>query len=124
MKIKRKDGTIAEVDDGYILRDGETLSVGLMLMDARRGMVHDGHGNVAGMRPGFLFYDNEQDDLAREDAYRQYATDISERWRGRQKAGNGSNQTPPEPQTFANPEAARAAAYAEYNRTIQERWRR
>ena len=77
---------------------------------------------LPGQRPGFLVCDNAADDQAREDAYREYAATVSERWR--QPQGQRSNRTQPEPQTFDNPEAARAAAYAEYDRTICERWRR
>jgi hypothetical protein len=122
MMIKARDGTIREVGDNYILADGESLAVGLMFMDGKRGMVHDGRGNVAGMRPGFLFCDNEADDQAIEAAYREYAATVSERWR--QGPGQRSSPVRTEPQTFANADAARAAAYAEYSRTIQERWRR
>ena len=111
------------VDDDYILQDGEAMVVELLFMDARRGMIHDGHGNPAGQRPGFLISDNEADDQAVEAAYREYAATVSERWR----QGPGQRSSPARsepPQTFDNPEAARAAAYAEYDRTICERWRR
>ena len=126
IKIRGRDGVIRFEDDSYILADGESLLLEMRFMDARRSMIHDGRGNPAGQRPGFLYSDGERAERARVDAYMQYAEEVSERWRGRQNVGNAhvSNQTQPQPQTFANPEAARAAAYAEYNRTIQERWRR
>ena len=120
--IKRRNGSLVEVDDGYILAHGEAYIVPLNLMDSR-SMITDSRGMPAGSRPGFLFADNEADDQAREDAYREYAATVSERWR----QGPGQRSSPARsepPQTFDNPEAARAAAYAEYNRTIQERWRR
>ena len=121
-KIRRRDGTVAEVADDYIIADGESFTIPLAMMDARR-MVHDGRGNPEGQRPGFLFCVNEADDQAVEAAYREYAKSISERWR--QGPGRRSSPARSEPpQTFDNPEAARAAAYAEYNRTICERWRR
>ena len=122
-KIRRRDGTMAEVDDGYIIADGESFTIPLAMMDARRGMIHDGRGNPAGQRPGFLVRDNAAEEQAVEAAYREYAQSIAERWR--QGPGQRSILARSEPpQTFDNPEAARAAAYAEYNRTICERWRR
>ena len=85
--------------------------VPLTMMDARRGMIHDGNGGPVGQRPGFLVRDNEADDQAVEAAYREYAATVSERWR----QGPGQRSSPARsepPQTFENPEAARAAAYA------------
>ena len=120
--IKSRDGMTREENDDYMLRDGESYIVGLMMMDSMRRMVHDGNGNVAGQRPGFLVCDNAADDQAREDAYREYAATVSERWR--QGPGQRSRPKQDEPQTFSNPEAAVAAAYAQYNRDIQERWRK
>jgi hypothetical protein len=120
-RIKGRDGVMRAVDDAYVIQDGESCTVSLMMMDSR-SMIHDGNGGPVGQRPGFLVRDNEADDQAREAAYREYAATVSERWR--QPQGQRLNRTQPEPQTFANPEAARAAAYAEYNRTIQERWRK
>jgi hypothetical protein len=95
MKIRGRDGAIREVDDDYILADGETLMVPLNFMDARRSMIHDGHGNVAGQRPGFLFCDDELTEAAREAAYQEYAATVSERWRKGQP-----KQTETAPQTF------------------------
>ena len=121
MKIKLRDGTVAEVPDSYVLADGESMTIPVSFMDARRGMIHDGRGNPAGQR--FLVRDNAAEDQAVEAAYRENAKSISERWR----QGPGQRSSPARsepPQTFDNPEAARAAAYAEYSRTIQERWRR
>ena len=36
MKIRRRDGTMAEVGDDYILQDGEAMTVALPFMDAKR----------------------------------------------------------------------------------------
>ena len=55
-KVRGRDGAIREVSDSYVLRDGETQVVELPFMDGRT-MVHDGHGNPAGQRPGFLYSD-------------------------------------------------------------------
>jgi len=118
-KITRRDGTVALVDDSYVIQDGESFTITLTMMR----MIHDGNGGPVGQRPGFLVRDNAAEDQAVEAAYREYAKSISERWR----QGPGQRSSPARsepPQTFDNPEAARAAAYAEYNRTICERWRR
>ena len=70
MKIRSRDGAIREVDDDYILRDGEALVVAMPFMDARRGHDPRRHGHPAGQRPGFLYSDaNEQAERARVDAY-------------------------------------------------------
>src|SRR4029077_16419762 len=121
-KIRRRDGTMAEVRDDYIIADGESFTIPLTMMDSMRGMIHDGNGGPVGQRPGFLVRDNAAEDQAVEAAYREYAATVSERWR--QGSGQGSRPKQAEPQTFANPEAAVAAAYAQYNRDIQERWRK
>ena len=69
IKVRDRNGIIREVNDGYILHDGEALVVDLPFMDAR-AMIHDGHGNPAGQRPGFLYSDaNEQAEQALVDAY-------------------------------------------------------
>jgi hypothetical protein len=95
----------------------------MQFMDARRGLIHDGRGNPAGQRPGYLYSDDEEAEQAVATAYTEYSQAIRERWR----AGPGQRPSPKQaepPPTFANPEAARAAAYAQYNRDIQERRRK
>jgi hypothetical protein len=119
MKVRGRDGVVREVEEGYVLQDGDAMMVELQFMDART-VIHDGNGRRPGQGPGFLVCDDEQAEQAVAAAYRKYAQDISERWR----QGPGQPKQPESaPQTFASPEAARAAAYAEYNARIQERWR-
>ena len=89
-RIKGRDGVMREVDDDYIIQDGESFTVPLTMMDAMRGMIHDGNGGPAGQRPGFLVRDNEADDQAVEAAYREYAATVSERWR----QGPGQRSSP------------------------------
>lgn len=124
IKVRGRNGSIREVDDHYILQDGEAMLVEMPFMDAMgRTVIHDGLGNPAGQRPGFLYSDgNDQAEQARVDAYREYDKAIQQRWCEPQR--QPSKQTAPEQQTFVSPEAALAAAYAEYDRTIQERWRK
>ena len=123
MKIRRRDGTMAEVGDDYILQDGEAMTVPPMFMDSKLMVVHDGNGHPAGQRPGFLYSDaNEQAEQALVDAYAQYDAEIGRRWR--QRPDQRSNQTQSAPQTFESPGATLAAAYAQYDRDISERWRK
>ena len=118
--VRGRNGVIREVNDDYVLLDGEALVVELSFMDTKGFIVHDGHGNPAGQRPGFLYSDaNEQVERARADAYAEYNRTIQERWRGQR-----SSPTPSDKAVFNSPEAALAAAYAEYDKTIQERWRK
>ena len=70
MRIRRRDGTMAEVDDSYILPTARRWWSSWRSW-MRGGMVHDGNGHPAGQRPGFLYSDaNEQAEQARADAYR------------------------------------------------------
>jgi hypothetical protein len=117
MKIRRPDGTVAEVADNYTLMDGETMVVPLQFMD---GLVRDSRGMPAGTRPGFLFNGNDQ---ARVDAYAVYDTAISERWK------SDRWQSPPVSANFdgkpSEPTAAaRDASYAQYAADISNRWRK
>ena len=61
-QIRRKNGTLEMVDDDYILADGEGFVHSLMLMDGAvaSGLglgLHDGMGNPAGHKPGYVFAD-------------------------------------------------------------------
>ena len=113
IKVRGRDGAIRTVSDNYILRDGETRVIEIPFMDA-----HDGHGNPAGQRPGFLYSDaNEEAEQARVAAYAEYDKTIRERWRQ-------SQQPQSEPQAFDSPEEALAAAHADYQRRICNAWRK
>jgi hypothetical protein len=119
IKVRGRDGALRSVNDDYILRDGETMVIETMFMDAqRRPMIHDGHGNPAGQRPGFLYSDaNEQAEQSLVDAYAEYDATIRERWR--------HQQTQPEPPpAFDSKEATLAAAYADYEARICGAWRK
>ena len=74
----------------------------MLFMDAQgRPMIHDGHGNPAGQRPGFLYSDgNEQAERARSMPMREYDEAIRERWR----------QGPGQRQTQRNPNRRRSTA--------------
>lgn len=126
MKIRRRDSTMAEVDDTYILADGEVMMVPLNFMDAMgRPVIHNALGRPAGQRPGFLLSDSATDEAVRATVYQMYDDAVRERWRSDRWQGPPSKPAPSEPQpTFDSSEAARAHAYREYDRAIQERWQR
>jgi hypothetical protein len=132
IRVRGCDGATREVDDEYILRDGESIVVPLMLMDAKgismKRMITDGHGNPAGQRPGFLIADN--DERALDEAHRQYRADIERRWQSNRWQSHPSKGQLPEHKAqptaspLAKPEAALAQAYAQYEADVQQRWRR
>jgi hypothetical protein len=122
MKIRKRDGTVAEVSDGYILTDGETLVVGAMFMDSR-SMIHDGNGGPVGQRPGYLVSDSKADEAVRTTAYRMYDDAISQRWRG-DRWQSPSKPAPSAPQSFGTGNAAVAAAHAQYRADLEARWRK
>ena len=121
MRIKRRDGTMAEVGDGYVLQDGESFTRPLMMMDSR-SMITDGRGHVAGSRPGFLFADDDVADAVRETNYQNYRDGIGQRW----KSDRWQTRTKPAPSAsprFSGGDAV-AAAHAQYRADIESRWRR
>ena len=121
MQIRKRDGTMAEVSDDYVLRDGETMRVALRFMDAKGGMIHDGNGHPAGQRPGFLINDDERAAQAVADSYKEYDAALGERWR--QGPDQRSARPSSAPRTFDSAEAARADAYRTYDEAISNRWR-
>jgi hypothetical protein len=106
MVIRKPDGTVKAVDDGYVLQSGESTTVPINLMDG---------GSDA--------------EAALDEAHRQYRADIGERWRSNRWQSESSKGQPAErkaqPATSqpANPEAALAEAYAQYEADVQQRWR-
>src|SRR6187399_2443397 len=101
MRIKRRDGTMAEVRDGYVLQDGESFTRPLMMMDSR-STITDGRGHPAGTRPGFLFADDDVADAVKATNYQNYRDGIGQRW----KSGRWQDQkpAPSAPQTFDSSE--------------------
>jgi hypothetical protein len=121
MRIRKRDGTVVEESDNYILKDGESMLVPLSMMDSARRMVRDSRGNVAGCRPGFLFADGDQ---GVEDAHREYRDAIEQRWQSDRWQSKPTERAPVRPQTFDSPQAAVDAAHAQYRHDIENRWRR
>ena len=109
-KVRGFDGVTREVDDDYVLLDGESVLVDPMIWMRRRSMIHDGNGSPVGQRPGFLVRDDE----CGRTGGRGCLSGIRRRHQPTLAQGPGQRQARrhPTPQTFDNPEAARAAAYA------------
>jgi len=125
MKIRQRDGTMREVEDDYILRDGEGFVVPMRFMDARRGMIHDGNGGPVGQRPGFLINDDERAAQAVAAAYREYDEVLFNRWRlgpGQRSSQTRSAAQPAPQRTYDSPQAALADAYRQYDADISQRW--
>ena len=80
--------TIDESDDHRVLKDGERLIVPMVAMDAAATMVHDGMGNVAGHKQGYVFVDDPTAVARRELARSQYLSALEDAWRGDAKAAD------------------------------------
>jgi hypothetical protein len=71
--------------DDRIVRDGERVRVPLMLMDelqrsVQANRLHDGMGNGAGHKPGFVFTAG-RDEAPSRTAHDEYVTDTADAWR-------------------------------------------
>ena len=124
MRIRKRDGVMAEVGDGYVLQDGEALVVEMRMMDsANRTLIHDGNGNVAGRRPGYLVSDDDVAHAVLATVHQMYRDDIEQRWRSDRWQSGPAQPAPPAPPRFGTGDAAVAAAHEQYRRDISERWR-
>jgi hypothetical protein len=113
MRIRRRDGTMAEVDDSYILSDGESVAAGLMFMDS-------GAHNDADIAFAVL-----------ETAHAQYRDTISNAWRGDrwqgQMTGNARHlpdQNRVNDRNLSPSVGDIAASYRQYASDLENRWRR
>jgi hypothetical protein len=112
-KVKGRDGTVRDVSDGYVLRDGEAIVGELPFMDSSgRTMIHESATAEAVL----------------ETVHQMYRDDISTGWQSdRWQSPQPAKQQPPSkpPLTFDDDaEAACAAAHAQYRRDIEQRWRK
>jgi hypothetical protein len=125
MRIRRRDGSTVEVDDAYVLRDGEAFVIPLNMLDSKRrvSMIHDSRGQPAGSRPGYLLRDDGPAERELEEARRQYKADISERWRSNRWQDVPAKPQPPPPPSSGNREADLAAAHQQYRADLEQRWR-
>ena len=127
MKIRKRDGTMGEVDDGYILRDGEALVVGLPFMDSSAAWSTTGAVIPLGNDRAFCTAMRTNRPSGPSPMPTRNTTQATQRALA---SGTGPTVKPDAirataPQTFDSAEAAVAAdAYAEYDRDISERWRR
>lgn len=66
-----------------ILKDGERIRVPMVMMDsAPRHSIHDGMGNAAGHKPGFVFSADAAALATREAARSEYLAYLKDAWRG------------------------------------------
>jgi hypothetical protein len=92
-QIRRKNGTIEVVDDDYILASGESIVLPFQFRDegqravaATTGLVlHDGMGNPAGYKPGYVFADADDGCADADAAYSQYCRDLQDAWMDKER---------------------------------------
>ena len=107
MRIRKRDGTVFEAPDDYILQDGESFTVPMHMMDSARRMVHS---DVA--------------QAVLETAHREYRDAIEQRWQSDRWQSKPTERAQPVRQTFDSPQAAVEAAHQQYRHDIENRWRR
>jgi len=69
-------------DDEDIARDGEVLRVPMYLADGGNLLLHDGMGNRAGHKPGYVFASGGAAEGAPRRAYTDYKQRLGDAWRG------------------------------------------
>jgi hypothetical protein len=98
-------------DGTEIAEDGEVLHVPLYLADGAPSLLHDGMGNLAGHKPGYVFAPPRPSDEVRSHAHADYQRRLRDAWRGdgAQPADNGGRDL--------------GAAYAGYEDRLRNAWR-
>jgi hypothetical protein len=124
-------------DDDIVIPDGGSVRVSTFLMDgvqraaATDGLwLHDGTGNPAGQRRGYVFGGNVEHRQRAADAYDERTTRLQNEWRSPAAAAE-RNETQleawrkPRARPGLRQDAAtdRAAAYAAYVQRIENGWR-
>ena len=124
-------------EDDDVVADGESVRVPVVLMDAVQRAVatdglrlHDGTGNPAGHKRGYVFGGNAEQRQRVAEAYDERTARIQNAWREPPaRAERNERQLETWRQPGARPglrqDAAtdRAAAYAAYVQRIQNAWR-
>jgi hypothetical protein len=124
-------------DDDDVVQDGESIRVPVYLMDATQRAVateglrlHDGLGNPAGHKRGYVFGGNAEQRQRAADAYDERTTRLQEAWRSpagaaeRNEAQLEAWRRPgARPGLSQDAAADRAAAHAAYVQRIQNAWR-
>jgi hypothetical protein len=129
----RRDGH--DEDDEAVIPDGGSVRVPLMLCDHQPGATdglcfHDGMGNPAGHKPGYVLGGNAEQQKRTAEAYHERTTQLQNAWRSPAEAAK-RNETQLEawrrpgasPGLRQDAAADRAAAYAGYVQRIQNAWR-
>jgi hypothetical protein len=126
----------AYVDDD-VVRDGESLKVPLYMMDSVQRAVatdglrlHDGMGNPAGHKRGYVFGGNAEQRQRAADAYDEWTRRLQNAWR---TPGAAAERNEAQLKAWRRPGARpglrqdaahdRAAARAEYVQRTQNAWR-
>jgi len=130
--IKRRDGRQVEVDDSYILANGESYLIPLHLMDSGPRMVTDSFGRPAGGKPGFMYAADDVALAVTETLHREYCDALSNRWQsnrwskpsGNLEAASKLNQPSGSLEAASKPSQSGVdAAYEEYRRGVEARWK-
>src|SRR4051812_34161550 len=80
-----KGDSMSITEEKRIIRDGERIRVPLMLMDelqrsVQASRLHDGMGNAAGFKPGFVFMTG-LDEVPRREAHDRYQRLLGDGWK-------------------------------------------
>jgi hypothetical protein len=107
-----REGRRRELKQGEILADGERLIIGgVAMMDGPPSAFHDGMGNPAGQRPGYVFGPRTSANERLDKAYAQYLDTTSNAWRGKPL------------QTMEENGSSRFSPRDEYITRLQKAWR-
>jgi hypothetical protein len=122
-------------DDETVIPDGGSVGVPLMLCDHRPGAtdglcLHDGMGNPAGHKPGYVLGSNAEQRKGAAEAYHERTAQLQNAWRSPAEAAKRNEA---QLEAWRRPGASpglrqdaatdRAAAYAGYVQRIQNAWR-
>jgi hypothetical protein len=112
-----------DFDENGVLKDGRSIRVPMMMMDAvQRGVaqLHDGRGGPVGHRPGFAVTTDATALDAKEEAYADYHADLVSAWK---RDSPPAGHDPPSAKQDALPAPdGRRDPYDEYDCTITDAW--
>src|SRR5262245_10690391 len=118
--------------DDDVVPDGGALRVPLPYMDhmaqeVRRALqdekpvLHDGMGNPAGYRAGYVFGD-DQSERRRANARALYIRELQDAWRSKPRQPKPANASPTDNELSTTGDA-RVDAYSDYKQRIANAWR-
>ncbi len=121
MLVRKLSGTVVAEDDDYLLKDGESLRVPTVFMDARQRAITDALGGEAGLRPG-LVVGTSQHDAERERAYEQRDKELGEAWK-KATPQQASTTRQWDRQHAVGSREAVEAAYEAHDRAVADAWK-